>query len=95
MALPSSVTKASGLAAAFEVLGLSADATIGIGDAENDHGFLDTCGLSVAVANAVPWVKEHVDIVTNGARGFGFQELIDRLFAHGLDHVSRNESVSA
>ena len=36
-----------------------------------------------------------VDIVTKAARGFGFQELIDRLLAHDLDHVSRNESVSA
>jgi hydroxymethylpyrimidine pyrophosphatase-like HAD family hydrolase len=50
MVLPSGINKASGLQAALEMLGLSARTVIGVGDAENDHSFLEICGLPVAVA---------------------------------------------
>ena len=79
MALPSSVNKASGLTPALEELGLSADQTVGVGDAENDQSFLQMCGLAVAVANALPSLKEKADVVTAGARGTGVQELIDAI----------------
>jgi hydroxymethylpyrimidine pyrophosphatase-like HAD family hydrolase len=79
MALPSGVTKATGLDPALEELGVSADRTIGIGDAENDLAFLSACGLAVAVSNALDSVKAAADVVTNGARGQGVAEFIDRL----------------
>jgi hydroxymethylpyrimidine pyrophosphatase-like HAD family hydrolase len=79
MVLPSSVNKATGLCAALEDLGLSPHNTVGIGDAENDHAFLDLCELSVAVANSIPSLLEEADLVTDGARGTGVQELIARL----------------
>ena len=87
MALPSGVTKATGLVPALEELGITADRVVGVGDAENDHAFMRMCGLSVAVANALPAVKETADIVTAGARGFGVTELIDRLLADDLAGV--------
>ena len=43
MALPSGVTKATGLAPALEELGLTPDRVVGVGDAENDHAFLRDC----------------------------------------------------
>src|SRR5688572_9082833 len=52
MILPSGVNKATGLRAVLEELGYSAHNTVGIGDAENDHAFLNLCECSVAVANA-------------------------------------------
>ena len=61
MVLPSSVNKAFGLNAALNELGISAGNTVGVGDAENDYAFLSVCGFSVAVANALPWIKEQVD----------------------------------
>ncbi len=61
MVLPLGVSKASGLAAALAELALPESAVAGIGDAENDHEFLSRCGLSVAVANAIPSLKERVD----------------------------------
>ncbi|HVK13141.1 MAG TPA: HAD family hydrolase [Gemmataceae bacterium] len=79
MALPSGVTKATGLEPVLEELALRPDQVIGVGDAENDHAFLSMCGLSVAVANALPAVKDTADLVTPGARGAGVTELIDRL----------------
>jgi hydroxymethylpyrimidine pyrophosphatase-like HAD family hydrolase len=84
MLLPSGVNKASGLQAALEELRISAHDTVGIGDAENDHAFLALCGFSVAVANALPTLKERVDYVTANDHGPGVVELIDRLVASDL-----------
>lgn len=64
MVLPSGINKATGLAAALKELGLSLHNVIGIGDAENDHTFLRTVGLGVAVANAYEVVKQSADWVT-------------------------------
>jgi hydroxymethylpyrimidine pyrophosphatase-like HAD family hydrolase len=79
MALPVNVTKATGLAAALQELGIEPQQVVGIGDAENDLAFLDACGLSVAVANALPSVKAAADVVIDRPRGAGVTELIDRL----------------
>jgi hydroxymethylpyrimidine pyrophosphatase-like HAD family hydrolase len=84
MALPAEVTKATGLAVALEELGLTAARTVGIGDAENDQAFLRVCGLSVAVANALPAVKETAHVVTSGSRGAGVTEVLLKLLAGEL-----------
>jgi hypothetical protein len=85
MVLPASVNKATGLLAALHEMDLSPDRIVGIGDAENDHAFLGLCGCSAAVANALPAVKERVDIVTRGDHGAGVVELIDALIAGALE----------
>ncbi len=92
MALPPGVTKATGLVPALEELGIPAENVVGVGDAENDHAFLQLCGLSVAVANALPAVKATADLVTAGARGAGVIELIDRLIADDLASVPRRHA---
>jgi HAD superfamily hydrolase (TIGR01484 family) len=79
MVLPSNVNKATGLRAALTELHLSHHNVVGVGDAENDHAFLDLCECSVAVANALPAVKEHVDFVTKANHGAGVVELIENL----------------
>lgn len=86
MVLPTGINKASGLAAALADLQLSALNVLGAGDAENDHAFLRACGLSVAVANALPSLKKTADFVTRAPRGAGVEEVIDRLLKeeHGL-----------
>lgn len=88
MVLPSGVNKAFGLSAALSELGLSPHNTVGIGDAENDHSLLDFCGCGVAVANALPILKEHADFVTKGDRGAGVVELIDKLIASDLAELA-------
>jgi hydroxymethylpyrimidine pyrophosphatase-like HAD family hydrolase len=87
MALPSDVTKATGLVPAAEALGVSLDQTIGVGDAENDQAFLRSCGLAVAVQNALPSVKAAADLVTAGARGEGVTELIDQWLSGRVDAI--------
>ncbi len=89
MVLPSGVNKATGLSAALDELNLSPHNVVGVGDAENDHAFLSFCEFSVAVANALPTVKERADFVTPGARGAGVVELIDRVLADDLEELSR------
>jgi hydroxymethylpyrimidine pyrophosphatase-like HAD family hydrolase len=81
MILPSGVNKATGLLTAAQRLGLAAAQVAGIGDAENDHAFLEICGYSVAVANALPSIREKVDCVTAGDHGDGVRELIERMLA--------------
>ena len=84
MALPSGVDKATGLAAALDDLGLSMHNVVGVGDAENDHAFLERCELSVAVGNALDALKERCDHVTEGERGDGVIELIEAILEDDL-----------
>ena len=79
MILPSGVNKATGLQAALTKLGLSPGEVVGIGDAENDHAFLEVCGYSVAVANALPAIQERAHYVTTRSHGDGVVEFIDVL----------------
>ncbi len=65
-------------------MGLSPHNAIGIGDAENDHALLASCECGVAVANALPTLKEAADFVTTGARGAGVTELIAALLQDDL-----------
>lgn len=84
MVLPSGVTKAVGLKSALQALNALAEETVAVGDAENDHAFLSMCGCAVAVANALPSLKERADIVTSAARGQGVVELIERIIRNDL-----------
>jgi hydroxymethylpyrimidine pyrophosphatase-like HAD family hydrolase len=84
MVLPTGVNKATGLSAGLPRLGLSARHVIGVGDAENDHAFLRICGCGIAVANALPTLKERADFVTQRPHGEGVTELIDHLLANNF-----------
>ena len=84
MILPSGLNKATGLNAALNELYLSPHNVVGIGDAENDHAFLSQCECAVAVANALPMLKERADVVTKGSNGTGVIELADNLIASDL-----------
>jgi HAD superfamily hydrolase (TIGR01484 family) len=87
MILPTGVNKATGLKAALEEMKIDAQCVVAIGDAENDHAFLAMCGVGVAVANALPLLNERADVVTQGARGAGVIELIDRILANDLADI--------
>jgi HAD superfamily hydrolase (TIGR01484 family) len=89
MVLPAGVNKASGLAAALDELALSAVNVVAVGDAENDHAFLRSCGCSAAVGNALPAVKEASDIVLSRDHGAGVVELIDRILREDVDLLPR------
>jgi hydroxymethylpyrimidine pyrophosphatase-like HAD family hydrolase len=85
MVLPSGINKASGLQAALEPHRIPLSEVVAVGDAENDNVFLESCGLSVAVANALPALKERVQFVTQSNAGAGVTELINALLDDKLD----------
>jgi hypothetical protein len=84
MVLPSGINKATGLAAALKQMNVSPEHVVAVGDAENDHALLESCGIGVAVGNAIPLLKAHADWVTDGENGAGVQELIARLLKTDL-----------
>jgi hydroxymethylpyrimidine pyrophosphatase-like HAD family hydrolase len=84
MVLPTSIDKASGLRAALAELRLQPKEVVGVGDAENDFVFLRACGFAVAVANAIPELKQQAHLVTQGRNGAGVEELIQKLLANEL-----------
>jgi hydroxymethylpyrimidine pyrophosphatase-like HAD family hydrolase len=85
MVLPSGVNKATGLAAALRELHISAHNVVAVGDAENDHALLRAAGCGVAVANALPALKERADIVLDKPDGEGVIELADALISNDLE----------
>lgn len=81
MILPPGIDKRTGLASALADLRISPRQVAAVGDAENDLPFLQFCGTSVAVANAIPALKNVADVVTEHPRGAGVTEWIDRVLA--------------
>ena len=81
MVLPAGIDKASGLLAALAELSLSPAAVAALGDAENDIAFLRLCGHAIAVANALPQVKQIATRVTAATRGAGVEEFIASVLA--------------
>jgi len=88
MILPANINKATGLEAALQHLQIPAAQVVGVGDAENDHAFLAHCGYAVAVANALPSLKERAHFTTASPAGEGVVELIDRLLQGELQSPS-------
>lgn len=95
MILPTGVNKATGLAAVLQEMKADPKNVVGVGDAENDHAFLSLCGVGVAVANALPMLKENSDLVMTGARGAGVIELIDRILATDLAEIPTPRAAAA
>jgi len=95
MILPAGVNKASGLARALQDVCISPHNVVAVGDAENDHALLKLAECAVAVANALPTLKERADFVTESENGRGVIELIDELVNEDLksrsDRLRRHE----
>src|SRR5205814_1438747 len=84
MLLPGGVTKATGLDAALTMFALSPHNMVGIGDAENDHAFLAMSECAVAVADAIPALRERADYVTRAPGSRGAIELITEHLVNDL-----------
>ena len=79
MILPAGMNKAAGLKAGLKHLGLAEPNVVAVGDAENDHAFLLSCGCSAAVANALATVKDECDVVLENHHGAGVAELVEMI----------------
>ncbi|MBK8595520.1 MAG: HAD hydrolase family protein [Holophagales bacterium] len=76
MLVPAGVSKGTGLFDALGDLGISRHSTLAVGDAENDHSLLGACELGVAVANAVPSLKEAADVVLSEGGSAGLARFL-------------------
>ncbi len=85
MLLPGGVTKGTGVQAGFAALGISPHSAIGVGDAENDHTLLHACELGIAVANAVPALAEHADLVLAEPDGQGIGKFLSGPILQGTE----------
>ena len=90
MVLPAGVNKATGLTAALKQLDLSPHNIVAIGDGENDHAMLTYSEYAVAVANAVPMLKETADRTTREPRGLGVIEIINDMVQNDLIVAEQN-----
>lgn len=72
------VSKGSGLRKLTELLGLSMDEVMAIGDGGNDTEMLRAAGVGVAMANAMSEAIEAADYVTSDVRDCGVAAAIDK-----------------
>ncbi|MFP2904707.1 HAD hydrolase family protein [Pyxidicoccus sp. 3LFB2] len=84
LAVPPGINKGEGLREALLSLGLSAHEVVGLGCGANDHSLLDVSECAVAVANAVPALKERAVFTTQAAAGVGVAEIVEELVQRDL-----------
>jgi len=81
MIMPEGVDKGSGLNRLKQMLGFEGT-VIAVGDSENDFPLFKAADIKVAVANALPAVKDVVDMVLDKENGEGVAELL-RMISSG------------
>jgi hydroxymethylpyrimidine pyrophosphatase-like HAD family hydrolase len=84
LAVPPGINKGEGLREALLSLGMSVHEVVSLGAGANDHSLLDVSECAVAVANALPALKERAAFTTRGAAGAGVVELVEELVQHDL-----------
>ncbi|MER2063051.1 MAG: Cof-type HAD-IIB family hydrolase [Alkalibacterium sp.] len=72
--MPKSVDKGKGLELLSEILDISIEEMMAIGDQENDLAMVQRAGTGVAMENAIPLVKDAAQIITktNDEHGVGY-----------------------
>lgn len=76
------VTKWTGLASIARLLNVNAAEVCAVGDELNDLPMIEGAGLSVAMGNAHPILKERADWVTSSNDDDGVVKVIEYLLAH-------------
>lgn len=73
---PHGISKASGIHAVCDLLGLHVDQAVAVGDSINDLAAIEIVGLGVAMGNAQDIVKQAADIVVASNEEDGVAQLI-------------------
>ncbi len=71
-------TKRHGIEKLLQILKIKKEETIGVGDGENDIVLLKSCGLKVAMGNAVIKLKEISDYVAPSVTDDGLVDVIEK-----------------
>ena len=77
--IPKGYSKATGIELLVEHLGMEKEHTVAIGYSSNELAMLECAGISVAMGNCKPAVKEQVSFVTKNVEDEGV--------AHALAHL--------
>lgn len=77
---PAHVSKSSGLQTLCAHLGCTMDEVVMVGDAENDREALESVGMSVAMGNATPQIRQLAKLVVADNDHHGIVEVIEKLF---------------
>ncbi len=73
-------TKQHGVFKLAEILNISTEEIVGIGDGYNDFPLLMACGLKVAMGNAVPELKAIADFIVPSVDEDGLAVMIEKYF---------------
>ncbi|MCD6420320.1 MAG: HAD family hydrolase [Synergistetes bacterium] len=73
------IDKGLGLRKFSEFAGIPLEEIVAVGDSENDKPMFKVAGLSVAVGNAMPEVKDTADVIIDKEDGEAIWKLIDML----------------
>lgn len=74
------VDKGEALLALADLLGISREATVAVGDSENDRAMLEKAGVAAVMANGMPHIQALADLVSeNDCDHDGVAELFERL----------------
>ena len=79
-ASPKNITKGSGLIELCNILKISVDECVAIGDGFNDLEILQTAGVGVAMGNASEEIKKIADFVTDDNDNEGILKAINKFF---------------
>ena len=75
---PRGVDKGAALLAAAEFLGIPREATMAMGDSENDLSMLAAAGLGVCMENGVPAAKEAADVIAPANNDAGVAKILEQ-----------------
>jgi Cof subfamily protein (haloacid dehalogenase superfamily) len=76
--IPLGTSKGAGVAWLLKYLGVSQDEVLALGDADNDIEMLQMARIGVAMANAMPLVKQAADVIVASNDADGVAEAIER-----------------
>ena len=79
-ASPKNISKGSGLIELCNILKISVDECVAVGDAPNDLEILKTAGVAVAMGNATDEIKKIADLVTADNDHDGVVKVIEKFF---------------
>lgn len=88
--MPKGITKGYGISLLAKDLGIERHEIMGIGDEENDLPMIEYVGMGVAMANAIPLVRDAADYVTATNEEDGVAQAIEQFVLHekeGFDGI--------
>ncbi|GGO02476.1 Cof-type HAD-IIB family hydrolase [Saccharibacillus kuerlensis] len=92
---PEGISKASGIAQVCELLDITMEQVIAVGDSLNDIAAIQAVGLGVAMGNAQEPVKEVADLVVASNNEDGIVQVIREYMLNGMEYEEAEVGTTA